>query len=1156
MFCPKCGKEINDNVKFCMHCGFAIKKNDGMDNNNSTSNKTPQDINPAYIQPQYNSFNNSVISKPKKRVSVKAIISVIVVVAILIATVSFVFGGGKSNKETSTIMVYMVGSDLESEGSAGSLDILEMVNSGIDFSKNNVLVYTGGSSYWNLDISSEYNSLLQIKEDGYNLVASTDYPLNMGEPSTLTNFLQTCYDNYKTDHYSLICWNHGCGPLGGYGVDELYDGDRLTIDEIDEALAESPFTGDNKLDWVGFDACLMASIEIAGVISNYANYMVASQETEPGCGWDYSFLSAYNKTSDSVEIAKSIIDKYAQTVEKMSTPTFNPEITLSCIDLSMIDNTVSAMDNLFEKLDNYIDLGGYSTLAKSRSNTKAYGLSSVSSKGESLDLIDLGNLTEFVVDEYQNEAQQLKEAISEMVVYEKHNVNGSSGVSIYYPYDNSLYYTYLGIDLCENFESSQGYKNYISKFADIWLNGGESEGLDRSIWVLPESKTDSNSITMQLTQQQLENYSCAYYTILEETGVEGEKAYTPILLNCKVEPDENGLITVSSVQDLITINNEVCFAQQTEISNDKINYVTVNSRLYNGNLRFDPLIAMFEDISISFCVNNDGEIMLQNILLDADDNSDFGKTSIDISNWEEYGYYYKSYIPEYDGEKLLPYTEWEDNGWGYISTTGIYEDSIEIGTLSTDEYNGELVCQIIVEDCQGNCYASDLVELEQNVSTQSVVKTENGELTFDIYSDHAELTGYSGTDTCVEIPSNVEGKEVTVIATQAFEDKSGEYAVNLGNQNIVEVVLPETITEISDSAFSMVSNLEKVNLPEGITKIGNGAFFETALKSVDFPETLESIGSEAFYYTQIENVHIPKNVKEILGNPFMCCSNLNTFSVDKKNKNYTVANDFLCTKDKKTLISGLNEENVKIPKSIVNIGDYAFAGCENIKSVEFSKNNISIGNYAFYNTNLSQLNLPKNLEKIGFCAFRNTMWEDILADNPEAIGFEEAVIPSKVSYIGEAAFSGQPISSFVVDEDNKYFSANGQFLLNKNGEQLICCGGGIGGTVRIPNGVQEIKHNAFNGCNKIGRSDESLTITQLVVPDSVVAIKDDLCISDVEKITIGKNVMLWKYYDNIVISDDNSYPEIEISNENTNYSIQGDKIVKNTNNKLTTFKIK
>ena len=83
-----------------------------------------------------------------------------------------------------------------------------------------------------------------------------------------------------------------------------------------------------------------------------------------------------------------------------------------------------------------------------------------------------------------------------------------------------------------------------------------------------------------------------------------------------------------------------------------------------------------------------------------------------------------------------------------------------------------------------------------------------------------------------------------------------------------------------------------------------------------------------------------------------------------------------------------------------------------------------------------------------------------------------------------------------------------------------------------------------------------MTITQIVVPDSVVAIKDDLRINDVEKIVIGKNVMIWKYYEGINLSDEYACPDFEISNENTNYSIQGDSIVKNTNNKSAIFQIK
>ena len=155
--------------------------------------------------------------------------------------------------------------------------------------------------------------MLQISENDFKIAGSSNIPLDMGEANTLTNYLQFCYDNYKTDHYSLVLWNHGGGPLVGYGKDELYEGDTLMLSEIDSALANSPFTGENKLDWVGFDACLMGSIEIAGVMSKYADYMIASQETEPGCGWDYSFLSEYNTTSDSEKIAEKIKESLEMT---------------------------------------------------------------------------------------------------------------------------------------------------------------------------------------------------------------------------------------------------------------------------------------------------------------------------------------------------------------------------------------------------------------------------------------------------------------------------------------------------------------------------------------------------------------------------------------------------------------------------------------------------------------------------------------------------------------------------------------------------------------------------------------------------------------------------------------------------------------------------
>ena len=175
---------------------------------------------------------------------------------------------GSHDSASTTVMIYMVGSNLESEAGAASYDIMEMMESGVDVAKNNVIIYTGGSAYWTLDISSDYNSAIELQpdEDGDgalegNLVGSTDEPLNMGDSATLTEFLDYTYKEYPADQYVLICWDHGGGPIFGFGADEIFDYDSLTLEEFETALKNSPFGRNNKLAWIGFDACLMSSIE-------------------------------------------------------------------------------------------------------------------------------------------------------------------------------------------------------------------------------------------------------------------------------------------------------------------------------------------------------------------------------------------------------------------------------------------------------------------------------------------------------------------------------------------------------------------------------------------------------------------------------------------------------------------------------------------------------------------------------------------------------------------------------------------------------------------------------------------------------------------------------------------------------------------------------
>ena len=212
--------------------------------------------------------------------------------------------------EVQTIMVYLVGSDLESDYGNASLDLDEMETAGVDTAHNNILVYAGGASEWqDRGLSSDECTVLLLTDTGF--VPVDTYPAeNMGDPLTLSSFLNYGFDFFPADSYSLILWDHGGGPVLGYGVDENFR-DLLTLDELSEALEDSVGAHMTKLEWIGFDACLMSSLEVASVLAPYANYMIASQETEPGWGWNYDFLS---ELSDEVipgdVMGEYIVDSY------------------------------------------------------------------------------------------------------------------------------------------------------------------------------------------------------------------------------------------------------------------------------------------------------------------------------------------------------------------------------------------------------------------------------------------------------------------------------------------------------------------------------------------------------------------------------------------------------------------------------------------------------------------------------------------------------------------------------------------------------------------------------------------------------------------------------------------------------------------------------
>ena len=198
-----------------------------------------------------------------------------------------------------TLMIYMTGSDLSD---FAAIDIQEMLASGVNPDELNIFIYTGGARKWpeSTGISAEANTIYRYCGDYFEAV-KFDKRRNMGSPNTLASFVKYGLENGGTDDNMLILWDHGGGPMLGYGLDEVY-GDILTIDEIDSALQSAGIGGDNRLSLLGFDACLMGAVETANKLKDRAEYIVFSQETEPGFGWNYMFLK---------DLAERVGEKYS-----------------------------------------------------------------------------------------------------------------------------------------------------------------------------------------------------------------------------------------------------------------------------------------------------------------------------------------------------------------------------------------------------------------------------------------------------------------------------------------------------------------------------------------------------------------------------------------------------------------------------------------------------------------------------------------------------------------------------------------------------------------------------------------------------------------------------------------------------------------------------
>lgn len=361
--------------------------------------------------------------------------------------------------DTYTLMLYMCASDLESECGFATEDLNEIMY-GYTAGNLNVIVQTGGTAEWqNTVVADDRCQRYQVTEDGLELVDDSLGMQNMADSATLTDFIQYCSSNYAVDHYGLVLWDHGGGVVGGYGYDENFGGDSMSLTEMSRALGDASV----HLDMLGFDACLMANFETCLMAAPYADYLIASEEPEPGCGWYYT--DWIGKLSENCGIppkryGRQIIDDYI-TESGWDSPSMYS--TLGMFDLQQVtQKLLPALSQFSDDAVQQLSAGEYRRISQSRSNTRAVYQSEL----DHIDLLDYAQHSQ------SETADQLEQAVSDCVVYYRETENGSgdNGLSILFPY-----YDLSALDMLEEMYQTLGYDDaypaFLEQFANVMAGG-------------------------------------------------------------------------------------------------------------------------------------------------------------------------------------------------------------------------------------------------------------------------------------------------------------------------------------------------------------------------------------------------------------------------------------------------------------------------------------------------------------------------------------------------------------------------------------------------------------------------------------------------------------------------------------------------------------
>ena len=684
MFCSKCGNKLDANSKFCSKCG---SQNIGYSPPNTVNVST-------------NNTTNTTVNTNKKRVNYLKIIIPILVVVLVIGF--SVFATLKSKNHTRTVMIYMVGANLESDAGLGTVDLSSIDYNRMDNEHVNVVLIAGGSKSWkNNYIDANETSIFELTSSGFQEVKEQSIQ-NMGDEEVFRNYLDYVYSNYHSDRYDLIMWDHG-GAIDGSEYDELSN-DNLSLREMEAALSKSSFARNKKLELVIFRTCLNGSLEMANVYKDYADYLVASEEITLGSPQStmFSFINNIEYDSTPQEIGRDFIEGYKSFITSLN---YVGDVysTYSLIDLNKIDKVNKNLNNFSNDINVDTD---FNTIAKVRANLLQYG-----SEAPSYDMVDLQMFITGIRDISSSKADKLINSIYDAVIYSWSTDDRSNGLSIYFPYNGSSGFQSEFLNLYKDFDDLGGYYNLIKNFNTKQLSSYGSKAYDFSANDTKVSEIEDNKadFEVELTDEQVKTFAKAKYIVFADAPQE-ENSQQVVYVGNISKLDGNTLkASITGRQLEVRDKSDPDFKGYSLAlveSDETDEYIKYSSSIILEDFRDSKFVMDGADINFSLNKKTN-KIDVEGIYRkDFDENKNRLPNTVLLNpkNYQYIAYASSDYhIFDENGEFL---GDWEKTG-----VVEGYEIEVQNVEYKLDDFNSSsnYYCVFVIYDTSNNAYYSKLV---------------------------------------------------------------------------------------------------------------------------------------------------------------------------------------------------------------------------------------------------------------------------------------------------------------------------------------------------------------------------------------------------------------------------------------------------------------